>query len=166
VLLRPGDHLWIDAWIPRHDPLWNADIAVASAWVGAWWGAALGRFGVGDLTVHRGRADPGRHGRLVCFSGRGPGELFLGERKVMGISQWRSRQGSLFHTCAYIRWEPGPLVELLDVDPSVREGLIKDLARSAIGVHDLKRVPGLDELRDSLLASFPAWERDIPPRRA
>ena len=84
VLLRPGDHLWVDAWIPRHDPLWDADVADAAAWVGAWWAAALGAFGVGDLTVHRGRAEPGRHGGLVCFAGRGPGEVLQGDRKVMG----------------------------------------------------------------------------------
>src|ERR1700722_14899773 len=41
VLLHPGDHLWIDAWIPRDDPLWDPDVSVAAAWVGAWWRAAL-----------------------------------------------------------------------------------------------------------------------------
>jgi lipoate---protein ligase len=179
VLLRPGDHLWVDAWIPRHDPLWDADVADAAAWVGAWWVAALGALGVGDLTVHRGRAEPGRHGGLVCFSGRGPGEVLQGDRKVTGVSQWRCREGSLFHTCAYTAWEPGPLVELFALDRSTRQGLVSDLARSAVGLDDLGLenrgpedpgpedrglVPGMAALRGALLASFPTWEGDVPLR--
>ncbi len=170
VLLRPGDHLWVDVWIPRHDPLWDADVADAAAWVGAWWAAALGAFGVGDLTVHRGRAEPGRHGGLVCFAGRGPGEVLQGDRKVMGLSQWRCREGSLFHTCAYTAWEPGPLVELFALDRSTRQELVSDLARSAVGLDELGRedpglVPGIAALRGTLLASFPTWEGDVPLRR-
>jgi lipoate-protein ligase A len=132
VLLRPGDHLWIEAWIPRHDPLWEADVAEAAAWVGAWWSAALGAGGAGasELVVHRGRAVPGDHGGLVCFSGRGPGEVFWAGRKVMGISQWRSREGSLFHTCAYAHWEPRPLIDLLELDQPTREALLADLPRT------------------------------------
>jgi lipoate---protein ligase len=165
VLLRPGDHLWIDAWIPHNDPLWCSDVAEAAAWVGNWWDAALGRFGIGDLTVHRGRAERGRHGGLVCFSGRGPGELLSGDRKVMGVSQWRCREGSLFHTCAYTAWEPGPLVELFDLDPPARQELVSDLVQSAVGLDDLGLVPGIAALRAGLLASFPTWEGDtsLPP---
>jgi hypothetical protein len=172
VLLRPGDHLWVDVWIPRNDPLWDADVADAAAWVGAWWAAALGAFDVGDLTVHRGRAEPGRHGGLVCFSGRGPGEVLQGDRKVMGVSQWRCREGALFHTCAYTTaWEPGPLVELFALDRSTRRGLVSDLARSAVGLDELgldvpgHEVPGIAALRGALLASLPTWEGDVPLRR-
>ncbi len=165
VLLRPGDHLWVDVWIPRSDPLWDADVAVAAAWVGAWWSAALGRFGVGDLTVHTGRAEPGRHGGLVCFSGRGPGEVLQGDRKVTGISQWRCREGSLFHTCAYTAWDPGPLVELFDLDQRTRQRLVNDVSRSAAGLDDLGSVPGIAALSAELLASLPAWDADAPPRR-
>jgi lipoate-protein ligase A len=178
VLLRPGDHLWTEAWIPRDDPLWDADVAKAAAWVGAWWSDALGLQGVGDRVVHRGRAVPGDHGALVCFSGRGPGELFQGGRKVMGISQWRSREGSLFHTCAYAHWDPRPLIELLDIDEPTRAGLLADLPRSAIGVDDLAPAadlaphPRLDPaqlslpvLRDTLLTTFATWGKDLRPRQ-
>ena len=138
VLLRPGDHLWIEAWIPRGDPLWEADVAVAAEWVGAWWREALDPDGDGarGLAVHHGRAVPGPHGDLVCFSGRGPGEVFLADRKVMGISQWRSREGSLFHTCAYAHWDPRPLIDLLDVGSPRREALLRDLPQAATGILD------------------------------
>jgi lipoate-protein ligase A len=184
VLLRPGDHLWIEAWIPRHDPLWEADVAEAAAWVGAWWNGALGVLGAGgaadaadagnsggatDRVVHRGRAVPGPQGGLVCFSGRGPGELFAAGRKVMGISQWRSREGSLFHTCAYAHWDPRPLIDLLDVDGPTREELWRDLPGSAAGVLDLDLDPtrypgpGLDALQETLLTTFPTWEKNTSP---
>jgi lipoate---protein ligase len=158
VLLLPGDHLWLEAWIPRGDPLWEADVTAATAWVGAWWAAALARFGVAPCEVHQGPAAPGRHGALVCFSGRGPGEVFQGDRKVMGLSQWRSREGSLFHACAYSRWDPEPLVALLEVDPAQREALEQDLAGSAVGLGDVRPVgveAGLVE--QALLTTFPTW---------
>jgi lipoate-protein ligase A len=178
VLLRPGDHLWIEAWIPRDDPLWVADVAVAGEWVGAWWSDALGPAGAVDRVVHRGRAEPGPYGSLVCFSGRGPGELFSSGRKVMGISQWRSREGSLFHTCAYAHWDPQPLIDLLDVDMPRREALQRDLPGTAAGILDIVPAaglaprprrepapPSLPALRETLLTTFATWEKDLRPRQ-
>jgi lipoate-protein ligase A len=185
VLLRPGDHLWVEAWIPRADPLWEADVAVAAEWVGAWWSDALGTSGAVDHVVHRGRAVPGPHGALACFSGRGPGEVFLAERKVMGISQWRSREGSLFRTCAYAHWDPDPLIDLLDVDPPTRKALRRDLPRVAAGILDFETdadpppapapgpvqgpvpgLPSLPRLRRTLLTTFATWEKDGSSRHA
>jgi lipoate---protein ligase len=163
--------------------LWEADVAVAAEWVGAWWVDALGARGVPDLVVHRGPAVPGPHGGLVCFSGRGPGEVFEGERKVMGISQWRSREGSLFHTCVYAHWDPDPLIDLLDVDLPTRKALQRDLPRLAAGILDLETGadsppapapapaqaparPSLPVLEQRLLTTFPTWEKDGSSRPA
>jgi lipoate---protein ligase len=159
VLLQPHDHLWIDAWIPRDDPLWDADVAVAATWVGEWWTGALSSLGAQGCQVHEGRTAPGEHGALVCFSGKGPGEVFREDRKVMGVSQWRGREGALFHTCAYTHWDPRPLVDLLAVDPALREPLVEDLAEAAIGVDDigLERRPMITLLRDVLLSTFGTW---------
>jgi lipoate---protein ligase len=191
VLLRPGDHLWVEAWIPRDDPLWEADVAVAAEWVGAWWVDALTTSGGADLVVHRGPAVPGPGGGLVCFSGRGPGEVFQAERKVMGISQWRSREGALFHTCAYTHWNPDPLIDLLDIDAPTRNALRRDLPRLAAGILDFETaeapaptwppapdaapapttdpalVPAtLSLLEEKLLTTFPTWEKDGSSRPA
>jgi len=181
VLLRPGDQLWVEAWIPRDDPLWEADVAVAAEWVGAWWSDALDTSSNADLVVHRGRAVPGPHGGLVCFSGRGPGEVFQAERKVMGISQWRSREGSLFHTCVYAHWDPDPLIDLLDIDTPTRKALRADLPRLAAGILDLetaadstaastqapaRALPSLPLLEQRLLTTFPTWEKDGSSRPA
>jgi hypothetical protein len=84
----------------------------------------------------------------------------------MGISQWRSREGALFHTCAYARWEPGSLIELLDVDEPTRAELLADLPRSAIGVEDLApATSSLTALGEVLLTSFPTWGKDLRPRQ-
>jgi lipoate---protein ligase len=159
VLLLPGDHLWIEAWVPRGDPLWEADVTAATNWVGAWWAGALAGLGATRCVVHHGTAVPGRHGAVACFSGRGPGEVFQGERKVMGLSQWRSREGSLFHACAYSRWDPLPLVALLELEPPEQEALERDLARSAVGLADLHPAGvGVESLAQVLLTTFPTWE--------
>ena len=73
--------------------------------------------GTQGFDVHTGRASPGRFGDLVCFAGRGPGEVFHGARKVVGLSQWRAREGALFSSCAYLRWDPAPLLALIHLDP-------------------------------------------------
>jgi hypothetical protein len=160
--------MWVEAWIPRDDPLWAVDVAVSAAWVGAWWGTTLGGLGLGGLTEHQGPAVPGRHGKLVCFSGRGPGELFFGDRKVMGVSQWRSREGSLFHTCAYTRWDPSPLIDLFDVDGGTRDDLRRVLPHAAIGLAELgppggaaPSGPSLADMEVALLSAFATWGEDV-----
>jgi lipoate-protein ligase A len=157
VFLQPGDHLWLDAWIPRDDPLWRDDVSEAAGWVGAWWTAAFGSCGVPAGRIHRGRAVPGPFGSLVCFAGRGPGEVVHDGRKVVGVSQWRSREGALFHSCAYTVWDASPLVDLLDLHAPHRAVLARHLAGTAVGMEGLIEPPvGLDQVRAALLDSFPA----------
>ncbi len=144
VYLGPGEQLWLDVWIPRDDPLWVVDVSVAAEWVGAWWTEALAGVGQHGFDVHRGRSVPGDLGEIVCFAGRGPGEVFHGESKVVGLSQWRAREGALFSTCAYLHWDPAPLLAVIDVDG--------------------------DEARAELARGWsrwrPAWATSDPPRRS
>jgi hypothetical protein len=109
--------------------------------------------------------------------------VFLAERKVMGISQWRSREGSLFHTCAYAHWDADPLIDLLDVDPPTRKALRRDLPRVAAGILDFETdtdsasgsvpapgpvqgPPSLPQLRQTLLTTLATWEKDGTSRPA
>ena len=172
VLLRPGDHLWVDAWIPRDDPLWGVDVSAAATWVGEWWRAALGVIGVGECVVHEGRAVPGPYGATICFSGRGPGEVFRGGAKIMGLSQWRSREGALFQTCAYTHWDATPLVNLLDLDVDSRAAWSMELSGSAVGIEDLLGAgvgagagagSAMATLARNLLSTFPHWGGVGPP---
>jgi lipoate-protein ligase A len=163
VYVGPGEQLWIDAWVPRDDPLWVADVSVAAEWVGAWWMEALAGIGQQGFDVHQGRSVPGAFGDLVCFAGRGPGEVFHGAAKVVGLSQWRARQGALFSSCAYSRWDPAPLLALVDVDEAARAGLGRDLAPIGVGLAELEPPAGdLAGVSALLLDSFPAFEVTPP----
>jgi lipoate---protein ligase len=164
VYLGRGEQLWLDAWIPRDDPLWMIDVSVAAEWVGAWWMEALAGLGPRDFAVHTGRSVPGDLGDLVCFAGRGPGEVFRGISKVVGLSQWRSREGALFSSCAYLRWDPVSLLALVNVDDTTRGQLALDLAPAAVGLAELDPpVVDLDPVGAALLDSFPGFGMTAPP---
>ncbi len=156
VLLQPGDHLWLDAWIPRADPSWVMDVAVAAEWAGSWWSDALGAIGIDELRVHVGKSEPGALGDLVCFAGCGPGEVFAGRRKLVGLSQWRAREGALFSSCVYTHWDPDPLAALLGVGEGGPDRLADALRTVAVGLDDLGPTSTVDlrALADSLLRSF------------
>lgn len=119
VLVGPGDPLWVDVWLPRGDPLWHDDVVHAPEWVGEWWASTLRGAGAGGLAVHRGSSIAVPWSDVICFAGVGPGEVVAGGRKVVGVAQWRCREGALFHSCAYRRWDPRPLVDLIDLRPVV-----------------------------------------------
>ena len=73
------------------------------------------------------------------------------------MAQWRCREGALFHTCAYRRWRPRAVVDLLALPAADRAALADHLARAAAGTEEL--VGGVASL-DGLLASLPpggAW---------
>lgn len=103
VLLRPGSQVWADFFIPASDPLWSDDVALAAQWVGELWSAVIGPLVAEPVSVHSGRLVADRWGRLVCFAGRGPGEVFVGEFKVVGVSQRRSRRRARLQTTARLR---------------------------------------------------------------
>ncbi len=101
---------------------------------------------------------PGRLGELVCFAGRGPGEVFEDDRKVVGLSQWRSREGALFSSCAYSSWDPAPLLDLLAIVDVARGELEEELRGLAVGLGELSRpVVPLASVRAALVISFPEF---------
>ncbi|MHB8219593.1 MAG: lipoyl protein ligase domain-containing protein [Acidimicrobiales bacterium] len=155
VLLLPGDHLWVDAWLPRDDPLWRRDVSTAAHWVGRWWSEVLRAHDVPDVAVHAGPIRRTRWSDRVCFAGMGPGEVTASGQKVVGIAQWRSREGALFHVCAYRHWDPVPLVDVLSIPPGERDEMRSDLRSAAVG---------LDELM-SALPSADEMARRLPPGR-
>jgi len=168
VYLNPGDPVWVDAWLPRGDPLWQDDVVAAAGWAGEWWRTAVAAVagpGAAALSVHDGPSVPTAWSGAVCFAGMGPGEVAdAGGRKVVGLAQWRSRQGGLVHGCAYRQWDPRPLADVMAVDD--REGLAADLATVAVGWGDLGNLGGAradggsggggDSLLDELLSRLPA----------
>ena len=100
VLLVPGGQVWVDFFVGASDPLWSDDVAHAARWVGELWSAVVEPFVAEPVSVHSGRLAADRWGRLVCFAGSGPGEVFAGGRKVVGISQRRTRSRVRIQTTA------------------------------------------------------------------
>jgi lipoate-protein ligase A len=157
VLIGPADPLWLDLWVPRGDPLWSDDVVVAAWWVGEWWAAALRHAGGAGVAVHRGGGTGGPLARRICFAGVGPGEVTVEGRKVVGIAQWRCREGALFHTCAYRRFDPRAVTGLLAKGPEERRSAARDLGRAAAGLSELgMRAPSAAELVASLPPA-PPW---------
>ena len=178
VLVGPGDPLWVDLWIPRRDPLFDGDVGRSALWVGDAWLGALEGLGLGhaELRVHRGSALRGRWSDTVCFAGVAPGEVLVTQHgargpersapKVVGVAQWRGREGALFHSALYRRWDPGPLVDLLAVPAARREPMIDDLRAAAVGLEDLGMTAAAPaEVTGALLASLPddaPWSTERP----
>jgi lipoate---protein ligase len=133
VLVLPGEMAWVDVILPAGDPLWDDDIARAAHWLGRAWQSALAELGVGSTEVHEGALACGPLGRLVCFAAVGAGEVTVaggdGPRKVVGVSQRRTRAAARFQCAAYRRWDPDPLARLLRLDPEGRRAI----AGAAIG---------------------------------
>ena len=126
VLLRPGGQVWVDFFVPASDPLWSDDVAQAAQWVGELWSAVIGPFVSEPISVHSGRLVADRWGRLVCFAGSGPGEVFAGGRKVVGVSQRRTRSRVRIQTTARLAQEAADHIldefEFLDLTPADRAG--------------------------------------------
>lgn len=103
VLLCPKGQVWADFFVPASDPLWNDDVTQAARWAGELWSEVIEPFVTGPVSIHSDRLVADRWGRLVCFAGAGPGEVFTGGLKVVGVSQRRSRQRTRIQTTARLR---------------------------------------------------------------
>lgn len=130
VLAVPESLVWIDVFIPRDDPLWEADVGKSALWLGKVWQATLAEFGV-SAEVRQAPYQPGNWGSLVCFAGRAPGEVFVEGKKSVGISQRRTRRGARFQTALARRWNITDLSPLLNLPPQDRTRLETEAAAIA-----------------------------------
>jgi lipoate---protein ligase len=150
VLVGPGQVLWVDLVIPAGDPLWDRDVIRAAWWVGDAWAAALDYAGVAPTVVWKSRMRTSRWSSRICFAGIGPGEVLVGEQKVVGLSQRRTRHGALFQTAALLTWDPAALVGLLRLDSAEAAAATSALAESARGLGPGRSGALLDGLQRSL----------------
>jgi lipoate-protein ligase A len=129
VLVEPGGLVWVDLVVPTGDPLWCADVGRAAWWVGEAWARALGQVGLAGLEVWKGPMLRREWSSLVCFAGRAGGEVTgPGGGKLVGISQRRTRHGSLFQCACLLRWEPPEILSLLRLSAAQRAHALTDLA--------------------------------------
>jgi lipoate-protein ligase A len=128
VLLTPGSVLWADVLVAAGDPLWTDDVGRAFWWLGEVWVEALASAGVEGARWHDGPLERTPLSDLVCFAGLGPGEVVTGDgRKVVGMSQRRTRSGALFQCAALLAWDAAATAALLGLDAT-------ELADAATGV--------------------------------
>jgi lipoate-protein ligase A len=113
VLLIPGEHVWIDVWLPAADPLWVDDVGRAADWLADVWVAALSELGLADLAAYRGPLVRTEWSSRVCFAGLGPGEVTATERKLVGISQRRTREWARFQCLVHRQWNAAATFDLL-----------------------------------------------------
>ncbi len=135
VLTQPGD-VWVDWWIPADDARWRPDVRRAAVVAGHWWADALAPVLTGSVRVHEGPLDGADAHRVVCFAGRGPGEVFVDGRKAVGMTQWRVREGALVSTILPAH----PSLALVDLLAQVPPGLATALdhhTRETLGLEDV-----------------------------
>jgi lipoate-protein ligase A len=127
VLLVPGEVTWVDVIVPRGALGWSDDVHATMTWLGdrlssAVHTAAGGAIDAGRLTVHRGRPITTAWSPTICFDGTGAGEVLLDGRKLVGISQRRTREAARLQCAWHAAYRPEDLLGLLRLgdrpDPS------------------------------------------------
>jgi lipoate---protein ligase len=115
VWLAPGEVLWVDVLVGAGHRLWREDVGQAAEVIGDRWQHALGD---PTFAVHRGAMVRTPWSALVCWAGRGPGELIdRSGAKVVGISQRRTRGIARFQCALMRRFDPGPYERYLIARP-------------------------------------------------
>jgi lipoate-protein ligase A len=150
VLVGPGLVVWIDVAVPAEDRLWEADVGRAFWWLGSAWVAALVEAGVRGAEMWVGGLVRSRWSGRVCFAGVGPGEVVMSGRKVVGMSQRRTRRGALFQCAVPVHWDPASLLDLLALNEAERAAGTTDLARAALGIGPAAAAPLVAALIDRL----------------
>ncbi len=153
VLMLPGEMCWLDVVVPRDDPRWSDDVGRAMWWLGDVWVTALAACGISG-SVHRAGLEGGDLARVVCFAGRGAGEVVADEvvaghsestaaAKLVGISQRRTREAARLQSSLHFVWRPRLVADLV-ADATVTEDLLAPLVAAA------------DVASDTLLAALEA----------
>lgn len=119
VLLVPNAVTWLDVIVPAGSAGWSDDVYGPMVWLGHQLAVVLASLldgspeRSGEITVHEGRLVTTPWSALVCFDGVGAGEVLLGGRKLVGISQRRTREAARLQCCWYSDYDAAVLVELL-----------------------------------------------------
>ena len=124
--------IWFDVVLTRDHPGWNDDVGKSFAWVSDRIRSALSSLGV-ETDCHNGPMVNTEWSDLICFAGLGPGELTVDAKKLVGISQRRTRNAARFQVAVLRRWDPMELLELFPMSQGDRERANQDMAEAAVG---------------------------------
>jgi lipoate-protein ligase A len=150
VLVGPDLVVWVDVVVPAGDSLWQADVGRAGWWLGEAWAGALADVGLPGAEVWRQGMIRSPWSDRVCFAGLGPGEVALDGRKMVGISQRRTRSGALFQCAVPVTWDPSLLLEVLHWPPGGSPQATSELRSAAAGVGLARAGPLVDAFVDRL----------------
>lgn len=153
VFLAPGGAVWVDVILPATDHRWEQDVGRSFHWLGEAWARVVRELGLHDAEVHTGPLLRRPWSEQVCFAGLGPGEVTVGGRKVVGISQRRTRAGARFQCALLLEWDPTVLLRVLHLSDADRAQAMADLADSGLGVGPVDPSHVVQLLRTSVAAS-------------
>ena len=159
VNLSPDGSVWIDVVLPRSDPLWLDDVSRSALWLGDVWVSALAACGVHG-EVHHGPAQLGDMAAAACFAGVAPGEVVAGGRKLVGVSQRRTRGGARFQCVSYVA-PPDTAVLVASLGANAPDGLASVLAER-VGVVPVSAGSLVDAFGRAIVGS--RHHRDVEPR--
>lgn len=148
VLVSPESVTWFDVIIPVGDPLWRDDVGQAAHWLGEVSAGVVQDLGCAEVNVEQHMVRT-RWSSLVCFSGRGPGEVTVGGRKTVGVSQRRNRAAARFQMSFLRQWDPDAMAKLFALSVGDQRELAGDLHETA-GALDVAQ----DDLEESFLAAL------------
>lgn len=103
VLVSSVDLVWFDVVIDRNHAGWVDDVGQSFAWLGQACADGLAELGV-NAAMHTGRLQASRWSSQICFASLGPGELTVDGRKVVGMSQRRTRERARFQVAILRHW--------------------------------------------------------------
>ncbi len=124
VVVDPSESLWVDVVVPQWSPLHVDDVGRAFEWLGRLWYEIIDELCGERLRVpsddrlrmemampERGRTTTSRP--FFCFDQVGHGEILVDGRKVVGISQRRTRNWTRLQSLIITRWDADRIDRLL-----------------------------------------------------
>lgn len=154
VLVSSEDLVWFDVVLPTTDPLWTPDVGRSFDWIGLACQRALAEIGV-SAELHTGPLQHSHWSRRVCFAGLGPGELTLAGKKLVGMSQRRTRAAARIQVAILRRWDGARHASFLALDGHEQERAATDLENVATGIdHSPNQI--LNAIQEQLSAQPPA----------
>ncbi len=142
VYCDPERFLWVDFIISSTDTLWSDDVAKAALWVGEVWRKVLIQFGLDEATVFTGKSSRDYFSKKLCYAGIGAGEVTLGGRKIVGISQRRTRDFAIFSTGMLIDYDSKSHCEMMKLSMEDREMALSRLTRNSVSLYELSDCTG------------------------
>lgn len=96
VLVDARQSVWVDIEVGVEDPRYRSEPMAMMEQVGEWWMNALRSLNCcpPDIWQFKGAMQCDAGGDVICFAGRAHGELMVGESKLVGLSQRRTRDGA------------------------------------------------------------------------